>query len=172
MAERRPVVGYEGLYEVSCDGLVYSLSRIVYSSDNKRLYTKVEKVLSFETTKTGYHRVILCKEGKSRKIFVHRLVCEAFIQNPGNKPFVNHKDGVKLNNRLSNLEWCTAKENTKHAIEQGLQTPKIQKTNIPDNIKQEVKKYYIKGSSTRGCVATGNKFGIGKQTVLNIVNGG
>lgn len=59
----------------------------------------------------GYERVGLCKGGKQRYILVHRLVAETFIENPNNKPCVNHKDENKLNNDVSNLEWCTTSEN-------------------------------------------------------------
>jgi hypothetical protein len=69
--------------------------------------------------KTGdYERVVLFLEGngKSKKYLVHRLVAETFIPNPQNKPQVNHIDGNKLNNKVDNLEWATAKENTQHSI--------------------------------------------------------
>jgi len=63
------------------------------------------------------------KEGKGRNMFIHRLMCETFLPNPENKPMVNHKDGNKLNNKLNNLEWVTAAENNKHAIDTGLSNP-------------------------------------------------
>ena len=64
--------------------------------------------------RNGYERVGLCKDGKQKQIFVHRLVAEAFIVNPLNKPFINHKDEDKTNNRVDNLEWCTSSENNNY----------------------------------------------------------
>lgn len=71
--------------------------------------------------KNGYH--LVCINGKY--VPVHRLVATAFIPNPENKPYVNHIDGVKSNNRVSNLEWCTHRENVRHAVETGLWMPAI-----------------------------------------------
>lgn len=70
----------------------------------------------------GYLQIMLCKDGKSKWIRVHQLVALCFIPNPEGKPQVNHRDGFKLNNHVSNLEWVTASENTKHAHDKGLAT--------------------------------------------------
>lgn len=106
----RPVVGYEGLYEVSDLGNVRSLKR--------------NKVLSPILDKDGYYIVNLHKDGKQKTYKIHRLVAEAFIPNPDNKPQINHKSEIKTQNTVwvnedgtidldkSNLEWTTAKENT------------------------------------------------------------
>ena len=72
---------------------------------------------------TGYYLVTLCHEGTRKNKRVHRLMAEAFIPNPENKPHVNHLDGVKTNNVLSNFEWSTVLENTNHAISLGLSKP-------------------------------------------------
>lgn len=71
----------------------------------------------------GYLNVDLYQNGKRSKRRVHRLVAEAFIPNPDNKPEINHIDGNKLNNRADNLEWVTKKENCRHAWDTGLATP-------------------------------------------------
>jgi len=68
----------------------------------------------------GYWKVTIFYNGKSYARFVHRLMCQAFIPNPENKPYVNHKNGIKSDNSLENLEWSTAKENTDHAWITGL----------------------------------------------------
>lgn len=69
----------------------------------------------------GYLRVVLFKDGKRNHFLVHRLVAEAFIPNPDNKPQINHIDGNKFNNYVGNLEWTTAHENTQHSYDTGLQ---------------------------------------------------
>ncbi len=75
------------------------------------------KKLKVRPSKNGYARVLLCKDGKAKDFYIHRLVAETFIPNPNNKPTVNHKDGNKLNNTLSNLEWNTHSENALHSYE-------------------------------------------------------
>lgn len=102
----KPVVGYERIYEVSNEGQV------------KRLVNgKVKKPSDFD----GYQAVCLFKNLKTERVFVHRIVASAFIENSENKPQINHKNGIKTDNRVENLEWCTQKENTNHAVRTGLQ---------------------------------------------------
>ena len=103
--EWRPVVGYEGLYEVSNTGRVRSLDRYTKYRCSYRLHKG--KVLSPAIKDNGYLIVRLQK----RMFYVHRLVAEAFIENPDNLPEVNHLDEDKTNNRVDNLEWCDHKYN-------------------------------------------------------------
>ena len=96
--EWRPVPGYDG-YFVSNTGIIQSRKR------------KTPLNLSYVTKKDGYLRAYLCKDGKMKAFYVHRVVALAFIENPQNLPFINHKDECKTNNNVDNLEWCTFKYN-------------------------------------------------------------
>lgn len=81
---------------------------------------KTKKVKKQSLSDGGYFRVSITKDSKESTMRVHRLVAETFLPNPDNKPYVNHKDGNKQNNKRSNLEWCSQKENVNHAIDTGL----------------------------------------------------
>ena len=102
--------GYEGLYEVSNLGNVRSLDRYVNHWQGGKCL-KRGKLLAFGHNKGGYNLVKLCDNGREQTHKVHRLVAQAFIPNPDNLPWVNHKDENPANNAADNLEWCTARYN-------------------------------------------------------------
>ena len=106
----KPVVGYEGLYEVSDFGEVRSLGRWVNTRGGGKRFLK-GKVLRPQKNIWGYLFVTLYKEGKSKMHTVHRLVATAFIPNPDNLPEINHKDEDKTSNVATNLEYCDRKYN-------------------------------------------------------------
>lgn len=115
--EWRPVVGWEGLYEVSNIGRVRRLSRVTTRKDGT-LQTWPDRIMSLPLNSWGYPSVGLTRDGRKSTALVHRLVAFAFI-GPGG-PEVNHKDGDKTNARVSNLEWVTSKQNKEHAWGIGL----------------------------------------------------
>lgn len=117
MEEWRDIPGYKGLYQVSNLGRIKSLIDKKYDLNEKVVkIINREKILKQNLTKKGYCSVKLYKDDKSKNYVVHRLVAEAFIPNIDNKPQVNHIDGNKLNNCVSNLEWNTNEENFNNAI--------------------------------------------------------
>lgn len=110
---RKPVRGYEGLYVVDQFARVYGVDRITTVHDEGRIYEKpiAGKQMKQSMHPKGYKTVTLTKDGKTKTAYVHRIVAEAFIENPGNLPMVNHKDEDKTNNFVENLEWCSASYN-------------------------------------------------------------
>lgn len=120
------VVGYENLYLVSDTGIIKALKKVRgmpcqwdgVKNKGSRIYP--EKIMIYQTDKDGYFRVKLFKESIAQHYRVNRIVAIAFIPNPENKPLVNHKDGNKQNNSVSNLEWATNRENLDHAMNTGL----------------------------------------------------
>ena len=116
----RDIDGYEGLYQVSSEGRVKSL---------KRKGRKNEYILKPVVTNCGYSQVGLRSGGKQKMFKVHRLVCQAFHENPDNKPQVNHINEIKTDNRASNLEWSTAKENMNHGTRNSRAGKAIAKAN-------------------------------------------
>jgi hypothetical protein len=108
MEEWRAIVGTKGFIEVSNEGRVRSL------------LGGTPRILKTQVDNKGYHRVRVTIERVKMSYKVHREVAKAFIDNPGNLPQVNHIDGNKDNNCVTNLEWVTNKENAHHAIKNGL----------------------------------------------------
>jgi hypothetical protein len=107
------IIGYEGLYDIDKEGVV----RRHYCSIKKGAR---QKPIGFTIHKTGYKVVSLCKNDVKKSYLLHRLLAIAFIEKIEGKEFVNHKNGIKTDNSLNNLEWCTKKENTIHAFATGL----------------------------------------------------
>ena len=122
MEEWRDIEGFEDHYQVSNLGNVRNI---------KSRLSKSEKVYKPQLLKTGYMAVNLWQDGTYNFRRVHRLVAQAFIPNPEGKPFINHIDGDKTNNRADNLEWVTKEENERHARETGLHDEDMKRRRIP-----------------------------------------
>src|SRR3990167_3057603 len=139
-------------YWVSTCGNIYNMNRGIM------MKTWLNKETKYKITKISY-------DGKKRDKLVHRLVAEVFIPNPENKPQVNHLDGNKLNNDLSNLEWATPSENQIHAFKLGLNHTRRKTGGVKLNLEiaSEIVKLRKEGLSltkisnkynvTRGCIA-------------------
>jgi len=107
----KDIAGYEGLYQVSNHGNIRSHKR------------RPNTLLKQSPTNCGYMKVELYKNANGKMYYVHRLVAQAFLPNPQGKSEINHIDGIKTNNNVSNLEWASRSENQLHAINQGLREP-------------------------------------------------
>lgn len=113
----KDIPNYEGLYQVSNTGKVKSLSHYTRNNCNGGLRFTIGKILSQYKMPNGYYQVQLSKNDMREKKYVHRLVADNFIENSNGLSDVNHIDGNKSNNEVSNLEWCSHRDNQKHMIE-------------------------------------------------------
>ena len=137
--EWRPVIGYEGLYEVSSLGRVRSLDR--YDRMNRFCEGRILKSYTY---RGGYLFVQLSSNGKLKHHLVHRLIAQAFIPNPDNLPQINHKDEVKSNNCVDNLEWCDSKYNVNYGTRKIRERNTKLKNGTYFNLNDEERKIYRK----------------------------
>lgn len=157
----KDIKGYEGLYQISNFGNVKSLPKF------RVKYHTGEIILKQQNSANGYKQINLYKNNKHRTEKIHRLVAEAFIPNPENKPEVNHIDGDKTNNYIGNLEWNTRKENGKHAWNIGLfkhYSPP------PPKQKKKVNQYSLDGKFIRtwnGLVDASRELNISHDGICN-----
>ncbi len=133
------------------------------------------KLINGEICKNGYKRVHVSHKGTTYKFLAHRLIAQAFIPNPDNLPCVNHKDGNKVNNCVSNLEWCTYGENMKHAYRTGLRdvygTAKRTRRLTAQQVR-EIRATYVKGKHTiNNTYGLAKKYGVSPKVIQNVVNG-
>lgn len=156
MPELKDIPGFEGRYKINIEGEVFSLKQKIYLKQIKN--------------GAGYLSVALWKNKKKQNKRIHRLIAEAFIDNPLTKPQVNHIDGDKLNNSIKNLEWVTVSENAKHAFDIGLRSNKGEK-NSQSKLKEcdviEIRKLYSQGVSQKELAS---RFKIGQSRISDAVN--
>ncbi len=152
----KDIKDFEGLYQISNFGRVKSL--------------KTGKILKQTIKENGYLQIGLYKNNKKYYFLVHRLVTEAFIDNPNNYPQVNHISGIKSENNVDNLEWCNASQNGKHAYDNNLSKPQsgINHGNNRLTEKQVLEIRALEGIKSYPEIST--EFGICKQHVCDIIN--
>lgn len=174
----KQVRGWEGLYEVSDDGHVRSLDRLVERSNGTSQKFSGKELKSFKNS-AGYLVVRLSDASNGRRecARVHRLVATSFIENPDMKPEVNHIDGDKSNPRLSNLEWVTPHENRDHAWKTGLRNSshlrpqngeKNGSSKLTDECVIAMRKRREQGE-TYQCIA--DSYGVDKRTAMRAIKG-
>lgn len=169
------VKGYVGLYQVSNYGRVRSLDTKQVRSNGRVMceFTVKGQILNpYFTGRTtrnskGYLTVNLKRKNKK----VHRLVAEAFLENPNNYPMVNHKDGNTENNNVENLEWCTNLHNVRHAIKHGLKPSgeNVYNHKLTQTQVNEIRNSYQKGVRGNGIKSLAKKYGVSDMTIRNIL---
>lgn len=162
----KDIQGYEGLYQVSNFGRIKSLSRLIFRKNGNNYSTK-EIIMTLVFTKNKYLTIKLRKGDSSIRFFIHRLVAKAFIPNPEMKKQINHLDGNKTNNLVSNLVWSTQSENIRHAFENGLNYRGEDSINAKLT-EQQVKYIKHQGGSTSELALN---FGVSKSTISEIKSG-
>ena len=156
-----------GLRDIFCK--VYKEKYIVFQ--NGVVFNLCGKELKGMIDNSGYREVIIDNKQK----LVHRIVAECFIPNPENKPCVNHKDGNKLNNDISNLEWCTHSENTKHAYENGLEKKCLGEKHHAHKLTEEnvifIREHYKPRDKQYSAVKLGKMFGVTEYAIKDVIRG-
>jgi hypothetical protein len=164
----RDIKDYEGLYQISNNGIVRRLPRL--STNRHGNYLIPERCLSIHKMKHDYLAVTLTYKKKQTNKYIHRLIAESFILNPLNKHFVNHKNGIKTDNRITNLEWVTFQENVNHAIENGLTPQRTSKDNPMRKLEEKQIKYIFKLAERYTNTELSEIFNVSVETISGILN--
>lgn len=159
----KDVIGYEGIYTIDISGTITS----------NKINRKKGFVFKGGKNASGYITVGLRKDGIHKTCLMHRLLAQHFIPNPESKPYINHINGIRHDNRLENLEWCTQKENVHHYINMGLKKVLSLQGHLHPNSRLsfeqilEIRKKYSDGIKTGKLMA---EYGEDNKTIWNIVN--
>ena len=166
----KPIAGYEGLYEISNLGRVKSLARTRRAKGLSTVPVP-ERIRALSVQREGYVSAHLHLDGKTNKIYVHRLVASAFLDNDAGLPQVNHLDGDKSNNCSSNLEWVTGSENCRHAVDEDLyraaRGEAAGNVTLTDAQVIEIRQMAASGYLHREIAEI---FGVGRKNITKIVN--
>lgn len=167
----KPVKGYDGLYEISNHGKVKSLPKIW--GTRRVIGKKGETELMAAKVDNGYPRVVLSKNSITKSFSVHRLVAEAFVENPNNYPIVNHINSIRDDNYYENLEWTTYKGNAIHAFQNGNRKGQLGEANPQSKYKDRdikiIKKLHLDGYYSQNEIA--EMFEDRQGNISRIVNG-
>jgi len=164
-------------YEVSNTSKIRSVCAIIIRANGWK-YTRISKVLKPSFKGTGYFRGAVIVNKKMISYQLHRIIAEAFIPNPESKPQVNHINGIKTDNRIENLEWCTISENQLHAYKLGLHKPKRGEDNINSKLTEqdvkEIRSYVLfkkeQGIKRYGRDDLAKKYGVSSNYIKDIVS--
>lgn len=172
----KDIPGYEGIYQASTLGNIRSVDRIMKKGNRWGSYNNIRcegKILNQRVTGTLKYKTCLFSVFKKRKnCLVHRLIAKTFLPNPHNLPVVNHKDGDKMNNKVSNLEWLTRNGNIKHAINLGLfdvSGEKNYSAKLTAHDVSEIRSKYVPHKYTSQKLA--NEFKVSVTSITNIIRG-
>lgn len=170
----KDIQDYEELYQVSNLGRIKSLKRTfkIYNRFSALSNINVkEKIKKLTKDKNGYLIVSISKNGYEKKCKVHRLVAQTFVPNPNRYNEINHIDGNKRNNNVSNLEWCTRNKNMKHASETNLMKPILGQKNPLSKAVIQYDKNMNKIAEYGSINEAGRKTGYGSQNIGNCCRG-
>jgi len=168
-----PVQGFEEYYHISNMGRLKILDRLCWKNATDKLHTRIkkERISAMIPNDKGYPSHILVKDDIKHTQTIHRLVALHFIPNPENKPQVNHKNGIKWDNRVENLEWVTESENSIHAYETGLSKAVSGESHyqakITDEKAREIK-YQLSVKNDRTLQEIADICGVGRSIVKDI----
>jgi hypothetical protein len=152
-------------FSVTEDGQVFSNTRTFIKSDGRRM--SVQGRLRKQSSTQGGYKIVSARVGnKTPAIYVHRLVAEAYIPNPENKPEINHKDGDPSNNHFSNLEWVTHSENMRHAVDTGALKPQYR---FDEATRQQIIREYLDHTFTGVYQHLANKYDCDQKTITRML---